>query len=377
MTTATPWHRTMDAAETELRAAELAPDLDAAVAAATDAVTRFRAALDLAPVAQGPLDWAETQTRLSVALRLLGALLDDVGLLHDAIRSAQAALSVAPLATAPQVWGRAHAALGSVHVVLGERDADLASLAEAATCYAEALAGFPRAAVPRDWARMMRNRGAALSLLGEVANDPDALIDAIGCYRAALEVYAPTATPADPAPPAPAPAADGPTDRVPPGVLSEASPQAVPGAVPAGAAPGILADWALTQSNLGQALRLLGERDDTQEGTGLLRDAVAACAAALAGTARERTAQDRAPQDRAMQDRAPHAWAMTATNLANALAALAVRDGDTACLRQAIACYRQALAALDGPRWLRQRAIARHNLALAERRLAAWDFAGA
>jgi hypothetical protein len=29
------------------------------------------------------------------------------------------------------------------------------------------------------------------------------------------------------------------------------------------------------------------------------------------------------------------------------------------------------LAALGGPRWLRQRAIARHNLALAEQRLAA------
>jgi len=316
----------MEAGEARLRSAEAAADLDAAVAAATDAVTRFRAALDLAPVALAPLDWAETQTRLSAALRLLGALLDDVELLHDALRSAQAALSVAPLATAPQVWGRARAALGSVYVVLGEREGDLAALAEAAASYAEAMEGFSREHFPREWARMLRNRGAALSLLGEVANDPDALHDAIGCYRAALEVYASAATPAG-----------------------------------AASANGASPDWALTQSNLGQALRLLGERtgdtpSGTPSGTQLLHAAVTACEAALAATARQAGSAE---------------WAMTTTNLANALAALGERTGDTTCLRRAIDAYRQALAALGGPRWLRQRAIARHNLALAEQCLAA------
>jgi tetratricopeptide (TPR) repeat protein len=333
MDAAASWFQTMVEAEGFLRSAELARDGDAAIAAATRAVTAFRAALDLAPVERTPLDWAETQSRLSVALRLLGALLDDVELLHDAIRSAQAALSVAPLATAPQIWGRARAALGSVYVVLGERDGDLATLAEAAASYAEATEGFPRAAFPQDWARMMRNRGAALSLLGEVANDPDALIDAIGCYRAALEVYALSATAAGPV----------------------TSPGTAPMA-PLGAAPA-LSDWALTHSNLGQALRLLGERiEDTQSSAQHLREAVAACEVALTATP---------------QDAAPEEWAMTATNLANALAALGERVGDPDCLHRAIDVYRQALAALGGPRWLRQRAIARHNLALAEQRLAA------
>jgi hypothetical protein len=62
---------------------------------------------------------------------------------------------------------------------------------------------------------------------------------------------------------------------------------------------------------------------------------------------------------------------MTTTNLANALAALGERAGDTGLLRRAIEAYREALGALGGPRWLPQRAIARHNLALAERHLAA------
>lgn len=327
----------MQQAEARLRSAETAPDLDAAIAEATDAVTRFRAALDLAPVALAPLDWAETQTRLSAALRLLGALLDDVELLHDAVRSGQAALSVAPLATAPQVWARARAALGSVYVVLGEREGDLAALAEAAASYAEAIEGFPREHFSREWARMLRNRGAALSLLGEVANDPDALHDAIGCYRAALEVYASAAPPASATPTTATPASAAP-----------------PATAPADWA---LTDRALTQSNLGQALRLLGERTrDPPSATHYLHAAVAACEAALAATPREAT---------------PEEWAMTATNLANALAALGARTGDTDSLGRAIEVYRQALAALAGPRWLRQRAIARHNLALAEQRLAA------
>jgi tetratricopeptide (TPR) repeat protein len=380
MSAATPWHKAVEAAETRLRSAETAHDTDAAIAAATDAVTMFRAALDLAPVALVPLDWAETQTRMSVALRLLGALLDDVDLLHDAIRSAEAALSVAPLATAPQVWARARAALGSIYVVLGEREADLGTLGEAAACYAEAIEGFPRAAFPRDWARMMRNRGAALSLLGEVANDPDALIDAIGCYRAALDVYASTAPPADPA------AAN-------PSLPGAASSDGAPAnGTPPGVAPVALADWALTQSNLGQALRLLGEYDDTPGGTHYLREAVAACNAALAATTPNATAlqstpneptpqgpatHGQRPQEPTPHGSAPQEWAMTATNLANSLAALGDRTSDADCLRRAIAAYKQALAALAGERWLRQRAIARHNLTLAERRLAAWEATGA
>jgi tetratricopeptide (TPR) repeat protein len=380
MNAATPWHETMESAEARLRAAEMAQDTPGAIAAATDAVTTFRAALDLAPVARAPRDWAETQTRMSVALRLLGALVDDVDLLHDAIRSAQAALSVAPLAIAPQVWARARAALGSIYVVLGERDADLAALAEAAASYAEAIDGFPRGAFPRDWARMMRNRGAALSLLGEVANDPDALIDAIGCYRAALRVYEATATSSRPA----SPDSGSANPALPDGVPSDEP--------PSGVAPLVLAEWALTQSNLGQALRLLGEHADTPNGSHYLREAVAACEAALTATTHNRTlwqatpaesppsasAQSApTPQGSAPPESAPQEWAMTTTNLANALAALGDRTGDPEQMRRAIAAYRQALPALAGARWLRQRAITRHNLTLAERRLAAWEATGA
>ena len=106
---------------------------------------------------------------------------------------------------------------------------------------------------------------------------------------------------------------------------------------------------AVTQSNLGQALRVLGERDNDRD---MLTEAVAACRAALAVYTREAT---------------PLEWAMASTNLANALTAL----NDAASIEEAIAIYRDAIAALDGPARLQQRAIARYNLKRAEGRLAA------
>ncbi len=67
--------------------------------------------------------------------------------------------------------------------------------------------------------------------------------------------------------------------------------------------------------------------------------------------------------DIALTDRAasPQDWAMTQTNLANALAATGARE-------RAVACYRAALEAFVGPDAEGYRAVVRFNLALAERR---------
>ncbi len=84
-------------------------------------------------------------------------------------------------------------------------------------------------------------------------------------------------------------------------------------------------DWARVQTNLGNALEVLGERES---GTASLEAAVAAFRAAL-----EEQPRDRVPLD----------WAMTQTNLGNALAALGEREGGTASLEAAVAAYRAAL----------------------------------
>jgi tetratricopeptide (TPR) repeat protein len=84
-------------------------------------------------------------------------------------------------------------------------------------------------------------------------------------------------------------------------------------------------DWAVTQNNLGNALAILGEREN---GAGHLKRAVAAYRAAL----QERT-----------RERVPLDWAMTQSNLGNALSRLDGRESGTARLEQAVTAFRKAL----------------------------------
>ena len=81
----------------------------------------------------------------------------------------------------------------------------------------------------------------------------------------------------------------------------------------------------LARDNLGNALRVLGERES---GTARLEEAVAAYRAALEERTRERVPLD---------------WAMTQNNLGNALRALGERESGTARLEEAVAAYRAAL----------------------------------
>ena len=106
-------------------------------------------------------------------------------------------------------------------------------------------------------------------------------------------------------------------------------------------------DWAMTQNNLGNALRALGERES---GTARLEEAVAAYRAALEERTRERVPLD---------------WAMTQNNLGTALSTLGERESGTARLEEAVAAYRAALE-----EWTRERvpldwATTQNNLGIA------------
>ncbi|HET7879636.1 MAG TPA: hypothetical protein VFL55_02050 [Acetobacteraceae bacterium] len=83
--------------------------------------------------------------------------------------------------------------------------------------------------------------------------------------------------------------------------------------------------WAATEMNVGNALRILGERES---GTARLEEAVAAYQLAL---------------EEATRDRAPLDWAMTQMNLGTALLRLGERESGTARLEEAVAAYRAAL----------------------------------
>jgi tetratricopeptide (TPR) repeat protein len=110
-------------------------------------------------------------------------------------------------------------------------------------------------------------------------------------------------------------------------------------------------DWAMTQNNLGTALRTLGERES---GTARLEEAVAAFRDAL----KERT-----------RERVPLDWAMTQNNLGLALQALGERESGTARLQEAVAAYRDALMELTRERVPLQWATTQNNLGNALRTL--------
>ena len=281
------WQDALTRADALLRDGESADD----VGVIAESISAFHAALKLAP--RRTTDWAHTQCRLCAALRALAVRDGDAMLPRAAVAAAEAALEVYSFDATPLDWARANALLGTAQAVAGERAGDAEWLEAAISSYAAAMSVYTRAAMPPDWARMQRNTGAVLSLVGEQGKSQAPLMQAVTCYRAALEVY-------------------------------KAGP-----------------DHAMTQSNLGHALRLLGERLNDPV---LLGEAVDACRAALAIYTR---------------DAAPRDWAMTSTNLANALTARGDFDG-------AIAVYR---AVADGAQDAAQRSVARYNLALAERRL--------
>ena len=90
-------------------------------------------------------------------------------------------------------------------------------------------------------------------------------------------------------------------------------------------------DWAQTQTNVANALQMLGAREmstDIQSGTNRLEEAVEAFRLALEEWTRERV---------------PLHWAATQNNLGVALATLGERESGTARLEEALAAFRLAL----------------------------------
>jgi uncharacterized caspase-like protein len=109
--------------------------------------------------------------------------------------------------------------------------------------------------------------------------------------------------------------------------------------------------WATTQNNLGNALRALGERESGPE---RLEQAVKAYRAALEERKREKV---------------PLAWAQTQNNLGNALSTLGGREEDTERLEQAVKAYRAALEELTQAKVPLDWATGQNNLGIALRAL--------
>ncbi|HKO08855.1 MAG TPA: tetratricopeptide repeat protein, partial [Alphaproteobacteria bacterium] len=211
----------------------------------------------------------------------------------------------------------------------------------------EGLLATPPPGLPEErLAHVQAAFGLVCSVLGKQIGDSRWLEKAVAAYRAALEVRT--------------------RERVP-------------------------LQWAMTQNNLGTALRTLGERE---ERTALLEEAVAAYRAALEVYTRERMPlqwgetqnnlgaalwalgereegtlrleQAAAAYSAALQvrtrERVPLDWALTQNDLGTALQALGERERGTVLLKQAAAAFRAALEVYSRERVPLQWAATENNL---------------
>jgi tetratricopeptide (TPR) repeat protein len=137
------------------------------------------------------------RTTSATPSRNLGTRAGDTDALQDAVTAYRAALEVRTREASPMDWATTQNNLGNALADLGARAGDTDALQDAVTAYRAALEVYTREASPMDWAMTQNNLGTALQTLGARAGDTDALQDAVTAYRAALEVRTREASPMD------------------------------------------------------------------------------------------------------------------------------------------------------------------------------------
>ncbi len=304
---------------------------DGGLEAIRDAAVALHAALEVRTQAADPVAWAMTQNNLGNALLELGIRGDGPNRGLDALRNAvtayRAVLQVLTQAAEPRHWAGAQNNLGNALVALGMRGDDQA-LREAVVAYRAASEVNTRTTAPTEWAATQNMIGAALAMLG-YRGDDQGFRDAVAAHRAAVEVYSPLVTPADWAVTQTllGNALQALGERGEDAALWDAV-IAYRAALEVRNREVSPADWAETQRNLGGVLRRLGERGlGPNEGLDVLREAVTAYGAALEVLSR---------------DAFPAQWADTQFNLALAHVFAALR-GDSAQLPSALAAARATL----------------------------------
>ena len=249
-------------------------------AALAEAVKSYRSALNLAPRALVPLDWATTQNNLGAALWRLGERESGTGKLEEAVSAYREALKERTRERVPLQWSEVQDNLGLALWRLGERESGTGKLEEAVSAYREALKERTRERVPLEWAKTQNDLGNALVSLGARESGTGKLEEAVSAYREALKERT--------------------RERVP-------------------------LEWAKTQNNLGIVLTFLGE---SESGTEKFEDAVSAYHEALKEWRREHV---------------PLYWAMAQFNLGNTLQEFGERESGTKKFQEAVSAYREAL----------------------------------
>jgi tetratricopeptide (TPR) repeat protein len=161
------------------------------------AVTAFRAALEVYTRGELPQQWATTQNNLGAVLGEQGFGTDgEEGrqLLTQAVAAERAALEVYTREELPQQWATAQNNLGNALQVLGARTGGEESqqlLSQAVAAYGAALHVYTRRELPQQWATTQNNLGFALRDQGARTGGEEGrqlLTKAVEAFRKSLEV---------------------------------------------------------------------------------------------------------------------------------------------------------------------------------------------
>jgi tetratricopeptide (TPR) repeat protein len=123
--------------------------------------------------ARVPLDWAQTQNNLGIALERLGERESGTARLEEAVSAYRDALKENTRERAPLKWAGTQMNLGIALERLGERESGTARLEEAVSAYREALLEDTRERVPLLWAKSTGYQGVALARLAERRGDAE------------------------------------------------------------------------------------------------------------------------------------------------------------------------------------------------------------
>lgn len=234
-----------------------------------------------------PLQWAATQHNIGNVLRALGGRETSTQKLEAAVASYRLALEERTRRRAPQDWAKTQGVLAEALRGLGERKTAPAVLEEAVAAYRATLSEISRQLSPIDWAGFHVGLGNALREIGVRTNDIDKLEESIAVHEIALQEFT--------------------RERVP-------------------------LNWAATKLDLGNTLFTLGELEKNPI---RLRQAAAAFRAALQENTRERV---------------PLGWATNQNSLGSALMSLGQSESDTESLKEAVTAFSQALEELTRER---------------------------
>ena len=195
------------------------------------AIERRKRLVELTPREREPLDWANAQNNLGLALQTFGERETGTAKLEEAAAAFREALKEWTRERKPHLWAATQSNLGSALRALGDRET--AKLEEAVVAFREALKEETRERVPFGWAKTQSNLGNALLDLGGRESGTAKLEEAVAAFHEVLEIVT--------------------RERVP-------------------------LEWARTQANLGLALVALGERESRtaklEEGAAALREAL-------------------------------------------------------------------------------------------------------